>query len=133
MHLPPVIEFSDLVDFCESFFFINNIPEPTCVTSTMKSLIDAALTSNQERFSTSRVLQFGLSDHNLMYVVRKNKLLRPKPRFAKCCSLKRFDQELFCLISKRFPGELLLVIILQTMCELIGVPCTRIFSINMPG
>ena len=127
-----MIEFSDLVDFCESFFCINNIPEPTCVTSTMKSLIDAALTSNQERFSTSRVLQFGLSDHNLIYVVRKNKLLRPKPRFAKCCSL-RFDQELFCLFSRRFPGELLLVIILQTMCEPIGVPCTRIFSINMPG
>ena len=120
--------------FVRVFFFINNIPEPTCVTSTMKSLnIDAALTSNQERFSTSRVLQFGLSDHNLIYVVRKNKLLRPKPRFAKYCSLKRFDQELFCLISKRFPGELLFVIILQTMCELIGVPCTRIFSINMPG
>ena len=54
------IEFSDLVDFCESIFFINNIPEPTCVTSTMKNLIDVALTSNQERFSTSRALQFDL-------------------------------------------------------------------------
>jgi len=77
---------SRLVDFfCERFCLVNNILEPTCVTSTTKSLIDVVLTSIQERFSFSATLQLGLSDHDLIYqiyVVRKNKLPRPKPRFV---------------------------------------------------
>ena len=70
---------SRLVDFCERFCLVNNISEPTRVTSTTKSLIDVALTSNLERFSTSGTLQLGLSDHDFIYVVRKNKLPRLKP------------------------------------------------------
>ena len=55
---------SHLVDFCERFRLVNNIPEPTRVTSTTKRLIDVALTSNLERFSTSGTLQLGFSDQD---------------------------------------------------------------------
>ena len=55
---------SHLVDFCERFRLVNNIPEPTRVTSTTKRLIDVALTSNLERFSTSGTLPLSLSDQD---------------------------------------------------------------------
>ena len=78
-------------------------------------------------------LQLGLSDHDLIYVVRKNELPRPKPRFIEYRSpVNVLTKNCFCLISKRFLGELLLFMMLQTMRGLIGVPCTRIFSINTP-
>ena len=122
---------SRLDDFLQALCLVNNIPEPTCVASTTKSLINAALTSNQERFSFSGTLQFGLSDHDLIYVVRKNKLPRPKPRFVEDRSpINVLTKNCYCLISERFPGELILFMMLQTMLGLIGVPCTRIFSIN---
>ena len=86
---------SHLVDFCERFRLVNNIPEPTRVTSTTKRLIDVALTSNLERFSTSGTLQLGLSDHDLVYVVWRNKLPRPKPRFIEYPFLNVLTKKFF--------------------------------------
>ena len=80
-----------LVDFCERFCLENKILEPTRVTGDTKSLIDVALTGYQERFVTSGTLQLGVSDHYLIFVVRKNKLPRPRPRFLEYRSLKNFD------------------------------------------
>ena len=69
-----------LVDFCNRFCLSNRINEPTRVTKTSKSLIDVLLTSQGECYATSGSLHLGLSDHDLIFTVQKNKNSRSKPR-----------------------------------------------------
>ena len=61
----------NLVDFCHRFCFVNKITEPTRVTDRTKSILDGILVSHAERYITSGILQLGLSDHDLVFVVRK--------------------------------------------------------------
>jgi len=84
-----------LVDFCSKFCLRNKISVPTRVTENTKTLIDVVLTSHQERYSTSGSLSLGVSDHDLVYVVRKNKLRRPSPHLIEYRSMKNFDQKKF--------------------------------------
>ena len=60
-----------LVDFCNRFCISNQIDNPTRVTKTSKSLIDVLLTSHAECYATSGSLHLGLSDHDLIFTVRK--------------------------------------------------------------
>ena len=80
-----------LNDFCNRFCLSNRINEPTGVTKTSKSLIDVFLTSHAEFYATSGFLHLGLSDHDLIFTVRKNKNLRPKPRLIEFRSMKNFS------------------------------------------
>ena len=68
----------ETVDFCHRFCFVNKITEPTRVTDRTKTILDVILVSHAERYITSGNLQLGLSDHDLVFVVTKNKLSRPK-------------------------------------------------------
>ena len=45
--------------------------------------------------ATSGVLQVGISDHDLIFVVRKQKLPRPKATTIEFTSLKNLDQNVF--------------------------------------
>ena len=85
----------NLVDFCHRFCFVYKITEPTWVTDRTKSLLDVFLVSHSERYITSGNLQLGLSDHDLVFVVRKNKFPRPKPRLIEYRSMKNFDNAEF--------------------------------------
>ena len=85
----------NLVDFCHQFCFVYKITEPTWVTDRTKSLLDVFLVSHSERYITSGNLQLGLSDHDLVFVVRKNKFPRPKPRLIGYRSMKNFDNAEF--------------------------------------
>ena len=80
---------SHLVDFCQRFCLVNKISEPTRVTDKTKTLIDVVLSSHQERYATSGTLHLGVSDHDLIFIVRKNKVARPKPRFTEYRSMKK--------------------------------------------
>ena len=64
-----------LVDFSNRFCLSSRIDIPTRVTKTSKSLIDVFLTSHAECGS----LHLGLSDHDLLFTVQKNKKSMPKP------------------------------------------------------
>ena len=46
--------------------------EPTRVTDRTKTILDVILVSHAERYITSGNLQLGLSDHDLVFVVKKN-------------------------------------------------------------
>lgn len=70
----------NLVDFRHRLCFVNKITELTRVTDRTKSLLDVIFVSHAERYITSGNLQLGLSDHDRLFVVRKSKLPRPKPR-----------------------------------------------------
>ena len=66
-----------LADFCSQFCLTKTIVEPTRVTNTSKTLIDII---RPERWATSGTLQLGMSDHDLVYVVRKQRLLKSKAK-----------------------------------------------------
>jgi hypothetical protein len=49
--------------------------QPTRLTQTTASLLDVCITSNSENVVSADVIPLGISDHNLIYVVRR---ARPK-------------------------------------------------------
>ena len=97
-------------DFCDRFCLSNQITEPTRVTDKTSTLIDVMLSSHPERFATWDNLHLGLSDHDLIYAVRKNKLPRPRPREIEYRSMKSFNESDFLadladvnLVPRAFP------------------------------
>ena len=54
-----------------NYGFEQLINEPTRTTQTSSNLIDLALTNHPERITISGVIQLGLSEHDLIYCVRK--------------------------------------------------------------
>lgn len=96
---------SHLVDFCQRFCLVNKISEPTRVTDKTKTLIDVVLSSHQERYATSGTLHLGVSDHDLIFIVRKNKVARPKPRFTEYRSMKIFDHAKFLTDLNKVPWD----------------------------
>lgn len=84
-----------LSNFCEQFCLTNVITKPTRVTTRSKSLIDVILTSHPDRFACYGNLNLGLSDHDLVYIVRKQKLPRPKSRSIEYRSLANLNTEEF--------------------------------------
>ena len=62
----------------DRFCLSNRINEPTRVTKTSKSLIDVFLTSHAACFATSGSLHLGLSDHDLIFTVRKKQEFKAK-------------------------------------------------------
>ena len=58
-----------LSNFCDQFC-LTTISVPTRVTASTKTLLDVILVSHPERFVSSGTLRLGISDHDLIYVVR---------------------------------------------------------------
>ena len=71
------------------------IKDYTRVTDKTKTIIDLAFISNPDRVSSSGVHSIGLSDHSLIYLIRKNKKVKVPPKIIKFCSMKNFDQASF--------------------------------------
>ena len=69
------------------------------MTEKSKTLLDVILSSHVERFATSGNLSLGISDHDLIYTIRKCKLPRPKPRTIEYRSFKHFKEEDFIIAA----------------------------------
>ena len=50
------------------------IKEPTRVTNTSSSLVDLILTNQPNNISNSGVIDLGISDHSLIYAVKKKQV-----------------------------------------------------------
>ena len=92
-------------DFWERFYIYNQIRKATRVTEKTKTLIDFALASHPERFAACRNLQLGLSDHDLVYAIRKSKTPRPKAREFVYRSMKNFKESEFLADLVRVPWD----------------------------
>ena len=67
------------LQFLSSLYQVDQlINEPSRVTSTSATLIDLFFTNKQENIMQSGVVHIGISDHSLIYAVRKFAL--PKSR-----------------------------------------------------
>ena len=95
----------DLMNFIDQFCLTNIIHEATRTTNYSRTLLDIILTSHPERMATSGVLQVGISDHDLIFVVRKQKLPRPKARTIEFRSLKNLDQNVFLSDLRNIPWD----------------------------
>ncbi len=71
------------------------ITDYTRITENTKSKIDLAFVSNPNNIASSGVHSLGLSDHSLIYLVRKNKKIKGKPKSIKYRSLKKFNENNF--------------------------------------
>ena len=71
------------------------INDYTRVTETSSTIIDLAFVSRPETISSSGVHSLGISDHNLIYVVRKIKRPKSPPLIAKNRSFKNFSENDF--------------------------------------
>ena len=47
------------------------ISEPTRITNTSRTLIDLCITNSPDKVKASGVLSIGISDHSLVYLIRK--------------------------------------------------------------
>ena len=93
----------DLTNFMEQFCLTNVIHEATRKTNCSSTLLEIVLTSHPERLATSGNLQVGISDHNLIFVVKKQKLPRPKATTTDFRSIKNLDQNAFLSDLKNVP------------------------------
>ena len=84
-----------LTDFCDQFCLTNTIDEPTRATKTSKSLIDVILVNRPEHWATSGSLQLDMNDHDLIYIVRKQRLSKSRVKVIESRSMKQFNQDAF--------------------------------------
>ena len=76
------------------------IDEPTRITMTTSSLIDHIITNTPEQISHSGVIHTGISDHRLVFAIRKIRIIQQKEkntievRNMKNCDGKKFVDEL---------------------------------------
>ena len=85
----------DLSNFIEQLCLTNLITNPTRVTKSTKSLLDVILVSHPDRLVTSGNLHLGISDHDLIYVVRKQKLPKTKAKSIEFRSIKNLNHAAF--------------------------------------
>ena len=67
------------------------IKQPTRITKDTRSTIDLFLTNDPQTFSLSGVSDLGISDHCLVYEVRKISLPKSSPKIAASRCFKNFD------------------------------------------
>ncbi len=86
-----------LKHLCQLFQLKQLIKEPTRVTRTSESCIDHIFTNASEsRIHSSGVIPLGLSDHSLVYVIKKCVKPNYKPRVIKTRSFRNFNGDNFC-------------------------------------
>ena len=88
---------SKLINVCEIFCLRQLITEPTRVTAqTPQSLIDLCITNTPDKIVRSGVLPLGVSDHSLIYLIRKTHYTIPGcVKIISTRSFKHFNQEEF--------------------------------------
>ena len=71
------------------------IKEPTRVNAKSQTLIDVFITNKEDNISHSGVYTLSISDHYLIYAVRKIGLPRGQPKFIQSRNFKHFNEENF--------------------------------------
>ena len=80
-----------LEDFCSTFNLTQLVKAPTRVSETSKTIIDVALTTNENNINSCDVIQCEISDHNLVCLRLKLKAPRPRPSYVTTRSYKHYD------------------------------------------
>ena len=86
-----------LQDILELYQLTQLIKDPTRITKSTQSLLDVCITSTPEKVTYSGILHLGISDHSLIYAIRK---LNSRPNngsqgFVEIRNLKKFNAQCF--------------------------------------
>ena len=84
---------ANLTNILDIYGLSQLITEPTRITDNSQSLIDVCITSCPQKVPTSGVLHLGISDHSLVYMIRKT-------RYANAGSTKVIEMRNFNLFNK---------------------------------
>ena len=68
----PNVNTRELLDICDIYNLTQLITEPTRVTNISQSLIHLCKTNTPDKITASGVQSLGISDHSLVYLVRKS-------------------------------------------------------------
>ncbi len=81
------------------------INEPTRITETTSTLIDLIFTNKPEYISSAGVIHLSISDHSLVYVVRKFELPQSRPTIKEVRDFKHFSESQFRADLRRIPWD----------------------------
>ena len=85
-----------LNSICEIYQLQQLINSPTRITESSNTLIDIIITNMPSRIVTSGVIHIGISDHSLVYAVRKFSIPpKNKPKYLTSRQFKNFKSEKF--------------------------------------
>ena len=71
------------------------IQEATRVTMTSSTLIDHIITNTPEKVSDSGVIHIGISDHSLVFAIRKIFVIKKLENTIEIRNMKKFDTQKF--------------------------------------
>ena len=83
---------STLLNIFEIYGLSQLITEPTRITPNSRTLIDLCVTNEPDKITRSGVLHLGISDHSLVYMIRKNHYDRAKARIVETRQFKNFNE-----------------------------------------
>ena len=78
-----------LQEIMELYQLTQIINDPTRITESSRSLLDVCITSTPEKIISSDVIHLGISDHNLIYAIRKLNCI-PKTRTQTSVEYRNF-------------------------------------------
>ncbi|CAH3017235.1 unnamed protein product, partial [Porites evermanni] len=87
----------NLLEICNLYQYHQLINEHTRITEKSATTIDLFLTNNKEIFTHSGVCHIGISDHSLIYRVRKFFIPKGKPKIVESRQFRNFDANSFQL------------------------------------
>ena len=87
---PPEVHTTHLLDLMVDYQLAQLIKDPTRVNAESQTL-----TNKEDNISHSGVYTLSISDHNLIYAVRKIGLPRGQPKFIQSRNFKHFNEENF--------------------------------------
>ena len=95
-------------NFLSSLYQLDQlINKPTRETNKSSTLIDLVLTNMKENISESGVIHLGMSDHSLVYAVRKFVNSKHKPTVREVRDYKRFNAEFFLWDLAKLPWHVI--------------------------
>ena len=92
-----------LLDSMVKYQLSHLIKELTRVNANTKTLIDVFITNKTESIIHSGVYPLSISDHNLIYAVRKISIPRAQPKFVESRNCKNFNELKFITDLKNAP------------------------------
>ena len=92
---PPDCSTQKLLDICEAYQYSQLINQPTRITQHTSSIIDLFLTNNPSHFSDVGISDIGLSDHCLVYTMRKFSTPKSYPKIVMNRCFKNFFPDNF--------------------------------------
>lgn len=102
---PPENHTKHIMNLMINYQLTQIITNSTRVSSISNSLIDVFITNSSESIISSGVYPLSISDHDLIYAIRKIGIPKGKPRYIECRNFKNFDEKQFTssLKSTKWP------------------------------